>query len=187
MKKFLKNLRNSWSEFGIISQDCLLCDAFQKLFAKFWSIEKHGHRVGEAFCTVWNSEKCFKILLLLHHLQLKINSSWPELFNFQNSFNCHWLELLRTAPLPIHKVIIIAIFQDGMNGIYLYSVNKHRSSWLLLGLYMKIYTNMKTRFTCLERIVYCNFVWKKNLGECLSKSIEVVVEMRKGPLTKFPN
>ena len=41
---------------------------------------------------------------------LKIDSSWTELFNFQNSFNCHWLELLRTAPLPIHKVIIIAIF-----------------------------------------------------------------------------
>ena len=37
---------------------------------------------------------------------LKINSSWTELFNFQNSFNCH----LRTALSPIHKVIIIAIF-----------------------------------------------------------------------------
>ena len=31
---------------------------------------------------------------------LKINNSWTESFNFQNSFNCHWLELLRTAPLP---------------------------------------------------------------------------------------
>ena len=41
---------------------------------------------------------------------LKTNNSWTELFNFQNSFNCHRLELLRTAPLPIHKVIIIAIF-----------------------------------------------------------------------------
>ena len=35
---------------------------------------------------------------------LKINNSWTELFNFQTSFNCHLLELLRTAPLPIHKV-----------------------------------------------------------------------------------
>ena len=34
---------------------------------------------------------------------------------------------LRTAPLPIHKVIN-AIFKDGMNGIYLYFVNKHRST-----------------------------------------------------------
>ena len=41
---------------------------------------------------------------------LKINNSWTELFDFQNSFNRHWLELLRTAPLPIHKVIIITIF-----------------------------------------------------------------------------
>ena len=29
---------------------------------------------------------------------------------FQNSFICYGLELLRTAPLPIHKVIINAIF-----------------------------------------------------------------------------
>ena len=56
----------------------------------------------------------------------KINNSWPELFNFQNSFNCPWLGLLRTALLPVHKVIINAIFQDGMNGICLYFVNKHR-------------------------------------------------------------
>ena len=41
---------------------------------------------------------------------LKMNNSWTELFNFQNSFNCHGLELLRTAPLPTHKVIIITIF-----------------------------------------------------------------------------
>ena len=33
-----------------------------------------------------------------------------------------------------HKVIIIAISYDGMNGIYLYFVNKHLSSWALLGL-----------------------------------------------------
>ena len=65
---------------------------------------------------------------------LKINNSWPELFNFQNSFNCHRLELLRTAPLPIHKVIINAIFYDGMNEIYFYFVNKHHSRWPLLGL-----------------------------------------------------
>ena len=48
-----------------------------------------------------------------------------ELSNFQTSFNCHWLELLRTAPLPINKVIIIAIFYDGINRMYLYFVNKH--------------------------------------------------------------
>ena len=35
MKKLLKNLllRNCWSEFGIISQDCSLWDPFQNLFA----------------------------------------------------------------------------------------------------------------------------------------------------------
>ena len=65
---------------------------------------------------------------------LKINDSWTELFNFQNYFNCHLLELLRTAPLPFHKVIIIVIFQDGTNEIYFYFVNKYWSRWPLLGL-----------------------------------------------------
>ena len=48
MKKFFKYLllRNRWSEFGIISQGCSLCDPFQNLFAKFWSVEKHGHHGG---------------------------------------------------------------------------------------------------------------------------------------------
>ena len=30
---------------------------------------------------------------------LKINNAWPESLNFQDSLNCHSLELLRTAPL----------------------------------------------------------------------------------------
>ena len=53
---------------------------------------------------------------------------------FSTFFNCHGLELLRTAPLPIHKVIKNAIVYDGMNGSYLYFVNKHLPSWPLLGL-----------------------------------------------------
>ena len=44
MKKFLKNLllRNRWSDFEIISQECPLGDPFQKLVAKFRSSQKHG-------------------------------------------------------------------------------------------------------------------------------------------------
>ena len=36
-KQFFKNLllRNSWSDFKIISQECSLGDPFQKLFTKF--------------------------------------------------------------------------------------------------------------------------------------------------------
>ena len=43
-KQFLKNflLRNCWSDFEIISQECSLGDPFQKLFVKFWSAQKHG-------------------------------------------------------------------------------------------------------------------------------------------------
>ena len=39
----------------------------------------------------------------------------------------------------------------------------------------------------MERVFYCDFVWKKNVGEGLSKSSEIVVKMRKGSLTKIPN
>ena len=44
MKKFLKNLllRNLWLDFEMISQECSFGDSFQKLFAKFLSIHKHG-------------------------------------------------------------------------------------------------------------------------------------------------
>ena len=44
MKKFLKNLllRNHWSDFEIISQECPLSDLSQNLLAKFWYLFKHG-------------------------------------------------------------------------------------------------------------------------------------------------
>ena len=44
MMKFLKNLllRNCWSDFEIISQECSLGDPFQKMFAKFGFVLKHG-------------------------------------------------------------------------------------------------------------------------------------------------
>ena len=44
MKKLIKNLllRNRWSDFEIISQECSLGDPFQILFVKFLSVYKHG-------------------------------------------------------------------------------------------------------------------------------------------------
>ena len=48
LSNFFENflLWNRWYEFEIISQDCSLCDPFQKLFAKFWSVENHNRRGG---------------------------------------------------------------------------------------------------------------------------------------------
>ena len=42
---------------------------------------------------------------------------------------------------------------------------------------------------CLERVFYCHFCEKKkkNVGEGLSRRSEMVVEMRKGSLTKIPS
>ena len=67
MKKFLKNLllRNHWSDFDIISQECSLGDPFQKLFAKFLSIHKHGS--GE-----WG------LLALYGHEEIPKKSSSPK-------------------------------------------------------------------------------------------------------------
>ena len=44
IKKFLENLLlwNRLSDFEIISEECSLADPFQKLFVKFWSINKRG-------------------------------------------------------------------------------------------------------------------------------------------------
>ena len=55
MKKFLKNLLlwNPWSDFEIISRGMFLGWPFQKFFAKFWSVEKHGCHGRETFCTIW--------------------------------------------------------------------------------------------------------------------------------------
>ena len=76
MKKFLKNLlRICWSDFEIISQECSLGDPFQKLFAKFWSVHKHGP--GE-----WG------LLALYGHEEEihKKSSSLKPLVRFSNNF-----------------------------------------------------------------------------------------------------
>ena len=75
-KKFLKNLllRNCRSDIEKISQECSFGDPFQKLFAKFWSVHKHGS--GE-----WG-------LLALHGHEeiLKKSSSLKLLVRFWNNF-----------------------------------------------------------------------------------------------------
>ena len=112
IKKFLKNLLlgNHWSEFGIISQDCSLCDPFQKLFTKYWSVEKHGCHGGRLFFIVWNSEKFFKILLL------------KLLVRFWNNF----IEIV--LGWPFQKLFAKVLW-----------VNKHGiSKWGLLALYKHI-------------------------------------------------
>ena len=61
MNKFLKNflLRNCWSDFEIISQECSLGDPFQKLLTKFRSMNKHGS--GEwGLCALKGHEKILK-------------------------------------------------------------------------------------------------------------------------------
>ena len=65
MKNLLKIflLWNCWSDFRIILWSCSLGDLFQKLFAKLWSVKKHGS--GE-----WG----YKILLLRNSWKKKKKS-----------------------------------------------------------------------------------------------------------------
>ena len=65
MKKFLKNLlRNRWSDFEMISQECSLGDPFQKLFAKILSIREHGSGEWELLALYRDMKKFLKNLLL---------------------------------------------------------------------------------------------------------------------------
>ena len=91
MKKFLKNLllQNCWSDFEIISQECYLGDPFQKLFAKFRSLHKHGS-VEWGFShyrdmKVFFSETASQILKKFHR-----NVPWVTLFKncSQNFYLC---------------------------------------------------------------------------------------------------
>ena len=65
MKKFLKNLllRNRWSDFEIISQECSLGDRFQKLFAKF-DLSINMALVSGGFMHSMDMKKFLKNLLL---------------------------------------------------------------------------------------------------------------------------
>ena len=58
MGKFLKNflLRNCWSDFEIISQECSLGDPLQKMFAKFLSVYKYGSSEWRLFAQYGHDE-----------------------------------------------------------------------------------------------------------------------------------
>ena len=62
MKKFLKNfvLQNRLSDFEIVSQECSLGDRFQKLFSKFWSVDKYGSGEWGLFA-LYRHEESLKI------------------------------------------------------------------------------------------------------------------------------
>ena len=60
MKKFIKNLlRNCWSDFEIVYEECFLGGPFQILFAKFLSVYKYGS--GEwPFLALYRHEEILK-------------------------------------------------------------------------------------------------------------------------------
>ena len=88
LKKFLKNLlRNCWSDFDIISQECSFGNPFQKVFAKFWFLHKHGS--GE-----WG------LLALYRHKEILVNSSLKATKNWlEQSKKIRWVIQGHLGPL----------------------------------------------------------------------------------------
>ena len=68
LKKFLKNLllRNCWSDFEIISQECSLCDPFQKCLQNFYPSINMA-LVNGGFLHYTDMKKFIKSLLLQNH------------------------------------------------------------------------------------------------------------------------
>ena len=98
MKKFLKNLllRNCWSDFEIISQECYLGDPFQKFFAKLRSTQKHGSDELGLLALYRDMKKFLKNLLLRNRL------SDFELISQECSF-CDPFQKLFAKFLSVHK------------------------------------------------------------------------------------
>ena len=106
MKNFLKNLLwNRWSDFKIILQKCSLGDPFQRLFAKFWSVYKHGY--GE-----WGLFAWYRLEEILKNLLWNYWSDFKKLFHR----NVPWVTLFKNCwqnfDLSINMVLV--------NGGYLY-------------------------------------------------------------------
>ena len=97
MKKLLNNLLlwNRWSGFEIISQECSLGGPLQKLFVKFWSVQKHGS--GE-WGLLGHEDNLKNLLLRIFWSDFEIISQdvpWATLFknclwNFDSSINMVW-------------------------------------------------------------------------------------------------
>ena len=70
MKKFLKNLllRNRWSDFEIISQECTLRDTFKKNCSQNFDPSINMALVNEGFLHHTDIKKFFKNFLLQYRL-----------------------------------------------------------------------------------------------------------------------
>ena len=94
MKKFLKNLLlwNPWSDFEIISQEYSFGDPFQKLFAKFWFVEKTWPPWGwRLFALYWHEDilkksSSLKPLVRIWNYFTRFILVWP----FQKLFTKFW-------------------------------------------------------------------------------------------------
>ena len=102
MKKFLKNFffQNRFSDFEIISLDCSLGDPFQKLFAKFLSIHKHGSGEWGLFALYRHEE----IHVCMVQKNLVLRNHWSDfgIISQESGF-----DICRRPDCPIWAVIAI--------------------------------------------------------------------------------
>ena len=162
LKKFIKDLLwNRWSEFGIISQDCSLCDPFQKLFANIWSVKRYDHHWEWLFSLCGLQRNSPKPLARFWNNYIEMFLGWPFskncLQNLDMSINSisEWgllalykhIEILvnsslKVTPKKLAMVISKLIFRwviQGPLGELLPFVYFH--TWILSGAYLQNYTS----------------------------------------------
>ena len=123
MKKFLKNLllRNCWSDFEIISQECSLGDPFQKLLAsQNFDLSINMALVNGGFLHYRDMKKFLKNLLLRNcgsdfeiiSQECSLGDPFQKLFasqNFDLSINMalvnggflHYMDMRKFSPKPL--------------------------------------------------------------------------------------
>ena len=116
MKKFLKNLllRNRWSDYEMILQECSLGDPFQKLFAKFWCFHKHSFGEWGLLALYEHEENLKKSspkLLVPIGSVVSVSDSWPGGCEFDPWLRRFFFQAyFRLSPLQKHVGKVVCGF-----------------------------------------------------------------------------
>ena len=109
----------------------------------------------------------------------KLNNSGPGLYNFQNSFYCHWLELLRTEE-KMFKELWKDKWRDGHQTIT--NHNPHLSTSCTGELKRALTLSQTSNFRLFQFQRVCNFKCNEN-GRKFSRWVENTVG--KGEIARY--
>ena len=160
MKKFLNILLlwNPWSDFEIISQKCSLSDPFQKVFAKFWSVEETWlWWMGGALVTSSPSEQFFKI-----------SSSWNHLADFDQNLASQNVPWVKSSSKIVQRILIptktlVAMATCTIQNLWSNSL-KITSSLKRLVRFWNNFTEMFLRVTLFSKTVHKILIRWRNMA-----------------------